>query len=82
MSIEEKSGEKVKKMSVLDQLKKHTVIVADTGDFEGNMRTITSITRKNDLIILKKCRFLIYTTCMHADVIKLLQIDFPITPYF
>lgn len=31
---------KVKKMSVLDQLKKHTVIVADTGDFEGELSSI------------------------------------------
>lgn len=38
MSIEEKSGDlKVKKMSALEQLKKHTIIVADTGDFEGNL---------------------------------------------
>lgn len=31
---------KKQKMSALEQLKKHTVIVADTGDFEGKFLNV------------------------------------------
>lgn len=38
MSSEDVNTRKAKAMSVLDQLKEVTVIVADTGDFEGKVK--------------------------------------------
>ena len=66
MSVEPDSQQKKKSsMSVLDQLKAVTTIVADTGDFEGKFQTrVTSI----DIIL----RLNIYVDSEEANIRNIL----------